>query len=387
MFKFKHYDWKKYNLSLIIIIITLCIAGAFIVRLAGGEENGSQLFKKQLAGMALGLVVMVVVSLIDYHFICKFVILYYLAGLAMLFATRFTPLGTDLNTLSYRWIDIGFAFQPSEICKIIVILTLAVFYTKVREKTDKLYIMVLAILIVAAPTAIILVQSNLSSAMIMLFILAIMIFAAGTSYKIIGFTLLVTVPSFIAFFWYEVKHPEGGLLPQYQYNRIFSFLNPDLPGVRDLVRQQNNSVNAIASGRLYGNIIDPATASNNYSNVAFRDSDFIFSVIGEELGFIGCCVVIALLLVVVFKCLMTARKSMDYMGMMIATGVSAMFAFQIFANIGVATLILPNTGLPLPFFSSGISSMLGCMIAIGLVLNIGLQAGRNPHTGFSLSDL
>lgn len=386
MFNFKQYDWKRYNISLVIIVITLCVASAFILKIAGGPDNGPDLFKKQLAGLALGLGVMAVVSILDYHFICKFVILYYLAGILMVAATKFSPIGTDLGTNSYRWLRLGINVQPSEICKIILILTLAVFYAKFKERIHQFRTFFLAAALMIIPTSFILVQSDLSSGMVMIFIFAMIVFTAGTSYKVVLCLLAVGIPLVSILFWY-VQQPYQKLISHYQYLRIFGFMNPELPEAAEIVYQQEHSIQSIASGKIYGKMIDPAAIGRNHGMVGVRESDFIFSVIGEELGFIGSCVIIGLLLILIIKCLLTARKSMDYTGMLISVGISAMFMFQVFANIGVATMILPNTGLPLPFLSSGISSMLSSMISIGLILNIGLQAGRNPHTGFSLSDL
>ena len=112
------------------------------------------------------------------------------------------------------------------------------------------------------------------------------------------------------------------------------------------------------------------------SKVYVNESDFIFSVAGEVLGFLGCVVLILLLSVIIIRCLITARKARDPLGFYIAVGVSAMFMFQFFVNIGVATALLPNTGLPLPFLSYGLSSLISSMIAVGLILNIGLQQNR-----------
>lgn len=121
----------------------------------------------------------------------------------------------------------------------------------------------------------------------------------------------------------------------------------------------------------------------DYFWVDVRESDFIFTVVGEEMGFIGSCVIIGLLCAVVFLCVRTAKKCHDPLGKMIALGISAMFMFQIFANIGVAAMILPNTGLPLPFLSNGISSLFSGMIAIGIILNIGIQSSGSGHSSNS----
>jgi rod shape determining protein RodA len=138
--------------------------------------------------------------------------------------------------------------------------------------------------------------------------------------------------------------------------------------------QQDNSIQVIGSGKLIGKLLtegEEAIQSDTY--VPISESDFIFSVVGEALGFIGGCVIIVILSVIIFKCISIARHAPDFMGMLIAVGVASMFMFQVFVNIGVATALLPNTGIPLPFVSYGLSSMVSSMIAIGLVINISLQ--------------
>ena len=123
-------------------------------------------------------------------------------------------------------------------------------------------------------------------------------------------------------------------------------------------------------------IIDSGETTRNYAHVSVKDSDFVWTPIGEEFGFIGCLIILALLSLLIFKCLITAKRSRDYLGMMIAIGIGAMYCFQIFFNIGVNTAILPNTGLPLPFLSNGLTSIWSNMISIGILLNIGIQPIR-----------
>ncbi len=382
MFNFKQYDWKRYNISLVIVVIVLCIISAFIVRLAGGEADGASFFKRQLFGLIFGLFIIAFVSILDYHFICRFVIFYYIVGTILVAATRFTPLGTDLGTNSWRWLDLGFMnLQPSELCKIILILTLAVFFTNTREKMDKFSTLFIGVFIMAIPTAFILMHSNLSSALVMMFIFAMMVFAAGISYKIILPIFLIGAPISVALFWY-IQQPYQKLLTKYQAGRILGFLNPE-ENASGIMYQQNHSVDAIGSGRVYGKLILENTGVRNYNYVDVRESDFIFSVIGEELGFIGSCFIIGLLVIIIVKCFLTARKAKDYTGMLIAIGIASMLMFQVFANVGVATRILPNTGLPLPFLSYGLSSMLSSMISIGLVINVGLQSSKNSYGGYA----
>jgi rod shape determining protein RodA len=373
MFNFKLYDWKKYKVSLLVVVIILSVCSVYFVRCAlSGEDYADSYFTKQIFGMVISFVLMLVISLIDYHAICQFAAIYYILGVLMAAATKFSPLGTDQGTDSYRWLKFGaITFQPSEVCKLILIISLAAFFQKMREKTDKFSTLVLAGILTAVPTFFILVQSDLSSSLVMMFTFAIMVLAAGVSYKILLPIIAVAIPSFIALFWY-IQQPFQKILGKYQRNRILGWLHPE-DYEDSIMWQQNHSVTAIASGKVYGKAILGETARNYQGRVDVTESDFIFAVIGEEVGFIGSCIIIALLLYIVAKCLLTARHAKDYLGALIATGISAMFMFQVFANIGVATSLLPNTGLPLPFLSYGLSSTVGSMMAVGVILNIGLQ--------------
>lgn len=376
---------RRYNFLLLAIVILLGIAGAWFIRLSGGAEVGPSAFKKQLLGLTAGIIIAIIVSCLDYHFVSRFVILYYIIGTLMVAATRFSPIGTDLNTGSYRWLDLpGINLQPSELAKIILVLTLAVFLNHQEETMDRIRTLIFATLIMALPTGFVLVQSDLSSSMVMMFLFAIMVFAAGLSYKIVLPILGVGIPAFLVLFWY-IQQPYQVLLREYQLERIIGFLNPE-KYANSTMYQQNHSVQAIASGQLIGKtFMSNASDTRGYRYVDVTEADFIFSVIGEEVGFLGSCIVIGLLAVVVVLCVKTAQNASDRLGMLIAIGIAAMFMFQIFANIGVATRMLPNTGLPLPFLSAGLSSMTSSMIGIGLILNIHFQSSyRGRHGGFSM---
>lgn len=384
MFNFKQYNFKRYNFSLVIVVVLLGIAGLYFVKCAGGTDFGASNFKKQLFGLVLGLFIAGVVSVVDYHFICRFAVVGYIVGTLMVAGTRFSPLGTDLSTGSYRWLRLpGINLQPSELMKILLILMLAVYLERMEENMDRFRTLIFAGLIMALPTAFVLVQSDLSSGLVMMFLFAMMVFAAGLSYKIVGAILAVGIPAFIAVFWY-IQQPYQKLLNDYQRMRIVGFRNPEAYD-NSIMYQQNHSVQAIGSGQLIGKIFTDADGGRAYRYVDVIESDFIFTVIGEEVGFLGSCLIIGLLATVIILCLRTAQKASDRLGMLIATGIASMFMFQVFANIGVAIRILPNTGLPLPFLSSGISSMMGGMIGIGLILNIGIQGSRNRHGGFSMN--
>ncbi|MDE7422953.1 MAG: FtsW/RodA/SpoVE family cell cycle protein [Lachnospiraceae bacterium] len=383
MFKFKQYDWKRYNFSLLVVVIILCVCSAYFVKFAMGEEDGASYFKRQIIAMIAGILLAIFISIIDYSRICDFVIIYYILGTLMVAATRLSPLGTKMGTDSYRWLKLpGVNFQPSELCKIIVILTLAVFFVKMEEKMDSWKTFFLGFLLTMLPTGFILIQSDLSSSLVIIFIFAMMVFAAGLAYKIVIPILAVGIPSLLGIVWFLDQPIAKSIIPEkhwYQVNRVVAFLHPD-QFTLSLNYQQLNSIQSIASGRLTGKLINSDSSVRDYFWVDVRESDFIFTVVGEEMGFIGSCAIIGLLCAIVFLCIRTAKKCNDPLGKMIAIGISAMFMFQIFTNISVAAMILPNTGLPLPFLSNGISSLFSGMIAIGIILNIGMQSNGSGHS-------
>jgi rod shape determining protein RodA len=223
----------------------------------------------------------------------------------------------------------------------------------------------------AIPTYLILTQTDLSTSIVLMMIFVMLIFAAGLSWKIILPILVIGIPLFLGLFWY-IQQDYQALLTENQQQRVLSILNPEeYPGT---MYQQDNSIQAIGSGQLIGKLFSgDESGLRGYRHVPVSESDFIFSVVGEELGFLGCCFILLLYAFIIYTCLSTAKKAPDKMGMLIAIGIASMFAFQVFVNIGVVTAILPNTGIPLPFLSAGLSSLISSMMAIGIILNIRLQ--------------
>ena len=372
MFNLKQYNFKNYNITLVTIVILLSSIGAFLVRIA--QQEGENLFTKQVVGIVGGLVIAFIVSIIDYHFISAFYIVLYFINLILLILVRLV--GSEVNN-SRRWLNLKvIMIQPSEFSKVLMIIFLAKMYTILREKMDRFWVLLLTGILMGIPTFLILIQTNLSTSLVMLFIFVIMIFAAGLSYKIILPILLVGIPLIIGLFWY-VQQDFQVILTNYQQKRVIAFLNPESEASADTLYQQGNSLQVIGSGKLTGKLLTEGIESiEGDTYVPISESDFIFSILGEAFGFIGACVIILLLAILIFQCLKIARNAPDRLGMLIATGIAAMFMFQVFVNIGVTTALLPNTGLPLPFVSYGLSSLMSCMIAIGLVLNINLQRKR-----------
>lgn len=368
MLNLKQYDYKRYHIPLLIIVIIIGLIGAYLIKQVQTEDEN--LFLKHLIGLAGGIVMAVIVSLIDYHFICSFYIVFYGINLLLLILVK-----TNGKTINYaqRWLQLGpIQFQPSELSKIILILFIAMLFSVFRSKINNISIILLSIISVAIPVYLILDQPNLSTSLVVLFIFTMMIFAAGLSWKIILPVLVIGIPTFFGLLWY-VQQDYQVLLTDYQQERVLSIFHPE--EFPETMYQQDLSVVAIGSGQLYGKIFD-AEDTRAYSRIPISESDFIFSVAGEEFGFIGCCIILILYCVIIYICLVTARMAPDYMGMLIAVGLASMFAFQVFVNVGVVTSLLPNTGIPLPFLSSGLSSLVSGMLAIGLILNIRLQPKR-----------
>lgn len=365
MLNLKRYHWKQYNFFLVMLVVLLSVIGVFMVSFVEAEPK----VKKHIIGLFLGITVMLVVSVMDYHFICGLYAILYVVNVIMLLLVAL--FGQEQYSAK-RWMNIGgFTFQPSELTKIFMIIFFAYLFTKWRDRMDRFSTLFFSAILMGIPLLFILAQPNLSTCILLVFIFMVMIFAAGLEYKVIFSVLAVVLPIFMLLFWY-IQQPYQKLLRPYQQDRIMSMLHPER--YPDLTYQQDNSIQAIGSGRLCGKFLlsdEPNVRGSKY--VAVAESDFIFAVIGEELGFIGSCIILFLLLLVVVQCMITAKNARDFIGMLIAIGLSAMYAVQIFINVGVATSILPNTGQPLPFISYGLTSLVGSMAGIGLLLNIDLQ--------------
>lgn len=376
----KRYNWRNYDVMLVVVVLLLSLISSYILSLLNMQNVGS--FKRQFVTVVAGLFIIAVFSLIDYHTLCTYIPILYIIVTIMVAATRFSPLGSTGVTDSYRWLDFKvIMFQPSEVCKIVVILSLAAFFVYRMEKLQTFQTFFLACLVALVPTAFIFVQSDLSSSIVIIIILIMMLLSSGIGRKIIGPVVAVLVPVTGCLIWY-IFQPGQKLLSPYQISRITGWLNPDSQALGTMY-QQNNSVLAIASGKLYGKrLLEDAAVNRNYNSVSVIESDFIWTPISEEFGFVGCMVILALLSVIIIKCFLVAKRAKDYLGMMIAVGIGSMFCFQIFFNIGVATSLLPNTGLPLPFLSNGLSSLMSSTMAIGILINIGIQPNRGSSGSF-----
>ena len=343
----KQYKLRFYNFKLVILLTAISLFGVQLVASASPD-----LRNKQLLGVVMGLVLLVILSLMDYSWILNFQWIMYGFNLLMLIGVRL--FGSEAGGAS-RWLDIGgFRFQPTELSKVIIILFFAKFFMDHEDDINTFRVLAESVLLLAVPLALIYAQPDMKNTITVTIIFCILLYIAGLSYKIIGGAILIAVPLLIIFLSIVVQ-PDQTLIKDYQRTRIMSFLYPENEEYQEDIEQQNNSKTAIASGELVG-------------------KKLIFAVAGEEYGFIGCTTLVVLLLLISVECIRMSLRAKDLAGKIICCGIGSVVAIQSFLNICVATGLAPNTGTPLPFVSYGLTSLVSLFIGMGLVMNVGLQS-------------
>ena len=325
-------------------------------------------------GLIIGLVVMFIMSLIDYSTYTRMRWIIYLAGCALLVAVLL--IGTTVGGAT-RWIEIGIRFQPSDLMKLCMIVFFAGYFNQYDSKLNTPKVILIALAILMVPLFLIYKKPDLSTTIVTALVFCAIIFAAGLSWKIIFAILAVAVPG-AAIFLSLVLSPDQTLIASYQRERILSWLRPG--EYSETAYQQQNSIIAIGSGQLYGKGLNN-NAVNSVKNgnfIAEPQTDFIFAVAGEELGFAGCVLIVILELVIALMCFRIGMRAREKEGMLICIGVGSLVMFQSALNIGVTTGLMPNTGITLPFVSYGVTSLVTFCMEIGIVLNVGLQPKRPP---------
>ena len=365
----QRYNIRDYRFSLVFLVLTLSIVGVFMVGSARPD-----LMTRQIMGVGLGVLAMAVISLIDYKWVLS---LYWpIYGLNIIMLATVLLFGETRNNAT-RWLKLGFVqFQPSDLTKILMILFYAKFLMEREETIKNPKTIIQGVALILPSLALIYMQPNLSTTLCIAALFCALMYLGGLSYKLIGTILAVIVPSFIILLVIAVQ-PNQPFLKDYQQERILAWLEPE-EYANSTSYQQLNSVMAIGSGQLTGKGYnnDEAISVKNGNFVSEPQTDFIFAIIGEELGFVGCCAVIFLLLLIVIDCILIGLKAKDTGGRIICGGVAALIGIQSFINIGVATMLLPNTGLSLPFVSYGLTSVVCFFMGIGFVLNVGLQPNK-----------
>lgn len=367
----KSYKLSNFNFRLLIYVIAVTIIGILCI---GSATEGENFQTKQIFGFVLGLIAILVLSFISYKFIFKFYWAIYLATVALLLLVLL--IGT-VNKGAKRWIDLGFTeFQPSEIAKIFLIIFLATYLYKRLETLNTFKTLGGAILLLAIPLVLILSQPDLSTTIIIFITMTAILFLSGINHKIVTAVLVIAIPV-ACILGYFIIQPDTGkkILSEYQYNRIIGFFQDDNETAKKIRYQQENSLLAIGSGGLTGKGLYNSTVTSvkNGNMLSESHTDFIFTIVGEELGFIGASAVIILLFMIVLECFITGSRAPTFAGKLYCFGFGVLIAVQSFVNIAVATFLLPNTGLPLPFVSYGLTSLLSMYCGIGIVLNISLQ--------------
>src|SRR5580658_7194199 len=377
----RHMDWL-----LVLVVAALSALGVLLVwsatqssLIAAGQDPRTYL-KKQLLWVVIGVVLMFVVSLADTRRLKAWTPFFYGATLLALLAVL-TPLGSDVNGAK-AWISLpgGFQVEPSEFAKVALIVMIAMIFSGVsgvrggRSRSPGsagspgLRAVLLALVAAAPLIGLVVIEPALGVALVLIVVTATMILLSGVRLRLIA-ALVGIVAVVIA--------AAGGLhlLKSYQLTRFTSFLHPsaDLSGAGYNAAQAKI---AVGSGGMFGQgLFHGQLVAGNF--VPSQQTDFIFTVAGEELGFTGTIVIVFLLGVVIVRALRIATRTDDLFGVLIASGVAIWFAFQSFVNIGMTIGIMPITGLPLPFVSYGGSAVFADMIAIGM-----LQSVRRHHSVF-----
>ncbi len=361
-------DW-----ILVVVVAGLSAIGILLVwsatqpSLIAAGDDGRTYLKKQLLNVVIGLVLMMVVTFFDSRQLRS--LAPWIFALTLLALAAVKVAGQDING-ARAWFDLpgGFQVEPSEFAKVALVLIIAAVFARARGGTPGIKSVLIALACAAPVIALVAVEPALGVALVLVVVTAAMVVLSGTRLRLIA-ALAVLVGGGI----YLAAHEH--VLKSYQLTRFTSFLHPsaDLAGAGYNAAQAKIAVGSgglLGTGLFHGQIV-----AGHF--VPSQDTDFIFTVAGEELGFVGCIVIVVLLGIVIARALRIAARADDLFGVLVASGVAIWFAWQSFVNIGMTIGIMPITGLPLPFISYGGSAVFADMIAIGL-----LQSVRRRHRVF-----
>ncbi len=353
--QFKNTEW-----SVLIVSIILCVIGA-VALFSATQSTEYEEFKKQLIFIGISIPFLVLASVIDYNIIVRFSTLAYIIVIALLVGVLFTePIS---GATSWFKITDSISFQPSEIGKVITILFLAFLLNKLqvrgRNEINKIWKVFIYLLFALIPVLLIIKEPDYGTAIVYMVSIIFMLFVSGIDKKyIIATCILIAVLAPIVY-----NH-----LPNHALKRIETFLNPDSDRTGAGYNIYQSKL-AIGAGQAFG----MGLLKGNQTQLGFlhpKTTDFIFSVIGEELGFIATCAVTILYIILVTKSIYIAKTAKDSIGSYIAIGIAGVFFFHMAENIGMTIGLMPITGIPLPFVSYGGSSLVSNFICIGLLLNI-----------------
>jgi len=357
--------WRHFDILLLASVALLTIAGVAMIRsaTAGNEELAEQVVR-QAVYAALGLVVVLAVAAIDYRLwsgLSRPIYVVTLGALALI------EIAGQVGFGSARWFNVGIVLiQPSELAKILIILVLAAFLARHREELSRFKVVAQSMLLVGAPAGLVFLQPNLSTAIVFLVIWMALVWAAGIrSRYLLAVAGLGLVLAFVI--W--------PVLQDYQKARLVGFLFPDPEARFGASYNVDQALISIGSGGWFGQGYGAGTQVQ-LRFLKVRHTDFIFSAMSEEFGFVGAVAFLAVLMFVIFRCLRAAGMARDTFGALICYGVAVLLLFQASINVAMNLKLIPVSGLPLPFFSYGGSSLLANLFGIGLVESVVLRHKR-----------
>ncbi len=355
--------WRNFDYLLLFIVLLISFYGLVVISSATSNFSADPWYyvQKQAIWIAAGLIGLFLVISIDYSNFSRLSSYIYLINLGLLGLVML--IGRE-TAGAQRWIDLRFFdLQPSEFAKLAIIITLAKFLEQREGEMDNLKNFLIAFVHVAVPMFLIFKQPDLGTSLVFIAILYGMLFMGGAKIKHLLVSIVMGVAVGFPLLWMNLK--------PYQKMRLVIFLNPEQDPLQ-YGYQLIQSVIAIGSGRIWGTGLYQGT-QNIYDFLPAQHTDFIFSVLAEELGFVGAVALLCLYLYLIYRILKVSSAAKDTFGLLVCVGVASMLVFQVLINIGMAISIMPVTGLPLPFMSYGGSSFLVNMLSIGIVLNVGMR--------------
>ncbi|MCR4763654.1 MAG: rod shape-determining protein RodA [Lachnospiraceae bacterium] len=357
---------QNFDFLLLLLCSALTMIGIFAI-----SSADEALARRQLYGFLLGVGMAVFLAFLDYHIFLRFYWFFYALNIVLLFLVlRF---GYSSHN-AQRWLVIaGIRFQPAEAAKILLILFYAAFIMKYREKVRYVWFDLICLALVLPPIALVFRQPDLSTSIMLALIFFTVMFVGGIRARLIAAMVAVGIPA-VPILFHLALLPDSPIIRGFQQRRILAWLHPEDYATTEAY-QTLNSLMAIGSGQMSGKGFDTNEISSVLSGgfISESQTDFIYTVIGEEFGFVGACTVILLILGIAVDSYIIAARSKDVGGRIIAAGLGTWVGLQGFLNIGVATGLVPNTGIPLPFVSSGLTSLLSTYIGVGFVLNVRMQ--------------
>ncbi len=342
----------------------VAIYSAKLEALTSQDLPATLYLSRQSLALVLGIAAMVAASVVDYRHLRSYAAVGYLGALFLLLLV-ITPLGTEING-SQRWLLLGgFQLQPSEIAKVTVLIALAALLHE-RRSEGGLITVGIGLGLTVVPVALVFVQPDLGTSIVFLWLCAVLFLVGGIKARY----LIGLVAGAVGAVVYALS---TDLIAEYQLQRLTAFLDAGDPTLaQGPVFQTRQSVIAIGSGQFGGKGLFEGTQTS-LSYVPENHTDFVFTVIGEEFGFVGASVVLGLYLVLVWRALRIAILAKDDFGTYVAGGIVAILTLQVFVNVGMTVGIMPVTGLPLPFISYGGTSLIVWFGLVGMLLNIHMR--------------